>query len=229
MRLLFISSTFFFILLISEAVMSQHAALPDFIKMWNFNDPAATEQQFKSVLPVAERSGNSSYLAELLSQIARTHSLRGNFNKAHEILDRVEKLLTPEMVKPRMRYLLERGRSFNSSGSPEKAMPLFVQAYELGKGTAELSLTIDAVHMVAIAESDKQKRIEWNLKGVAMAEADSSGRGWLWALLNNLGECYLDVADYPKAVETFERLADFQRERGGQADMYTHIQSLQTQ
>ena len=35
-------------------------------------------------------------------------------------------------ARVRLRYLLERGRVLNSSGKPDEARPLFLQAWELG-------------------------------------------------------------------------------------------------
>jgi tetratricopeptide (TPR) repeat protein len=194
--------------------------LPNFDKLWNFGDPAATEAKFRELLPAAEASGNASYRLQLLTQIGRTHSLRGNFTEAHHILDDVEKMLTTDLKLARVRYLLERGRSFNSAGAPEKAMPLFLEAFDLGSSIKEMRFAIDAVHMVAIAEPDVKKQVEWNLKGIVLAEANENQRGWLNALYNNIGESYLKLADYPNAQKYFHLLGEFQKERFGEADMY---------
>ena len=195
--------------------------LPDFIKLWNFGDPAGTEKKFSEILPVAEASNDISYLAQLLTQIARTQGLQGKFDDAHQTLDKVERMLTPELPLARLRYLLERGRSFNSSGHPEKALPLFADAYTLGSEIKEIKLAIDAVHMIAIAERDPKMQIEWNLKGIVLAEENPVARNWLHALYNNIGESYLLVGDYENAGFYFHSLVDLQKENGGEPDMYT--------
>src|ERR1051325_6375254 len=100
-------------------------ALPDFTKLWNFNKPEETEMRFREILPRAEISHDTSYLAQLLTQIARTQGLQRKFEEAHATLDRVEKMLTPDLKLARVRYLLERGRAFNSSDHQNKALPLF--------------------------------------------------------------------------------------------------------
>ena len=46
--------------------------LPAFDGFWNFEDPAGSEAKFRELLPKAEESGDRGYLAELLTQIART-------------------------------------------------------------------------------------------------------------------------------------------------------------
>ena len=196
-------------------------SLPDFIKLWNFGNPAETEKKFRGILPRAESTHDASYLAQLLTQIARTQGLQGKFDDAHITLDRVEKMLTPNLKLAYVRYLLERGRAFNSSNHLDQALPLFIQAYELAGQIKEMKLAIDAVHMVAIVKKDPKEQIEWNLKGIAMAEADTNSRGWLWALYNNIGESYLLVEDYENASRYFHNLVEFQKEKGGEPDMYT--------
>ena len=59
----------------------------------------------------------------MLTQIARTEGLQREFEEAHAILDTVEAMLTDEMGVPRIRYLLERGRVYNSSNQREKSKP----------------------------------------------------------------------------------------------------------
>src|SRR6185503_17574880 len=92
--------------------------LPAFDKLWNYNDPVATEAKFRELLPAAEKSADLSHHAQLLTQIARTQGLQGRFDGAHATLDSVEKMLTDDLKLARVRYLLERGRAFNSAGQP---------------------------------------------------------------------------------------------------------------
>ena len=195
--------------------------LPDFIKLWNFGNPAKTEQKFREILPHAEAAHDLSYLAQLLTQIARTQGLQGKFDDAHATLDRVEKMLTSDLTLAHVRYHLERGRVFNSSNHPDQALPLFMQAYELAGEIKEMKLAIDAIHMIAIAKKDPKEQVEWNLKGIAMAETNINSRGWLWALYNNIGESYLVMKDYENARFYFHKLVEFQIAKGGEPDMHT--------
>ena len=99
---------------------------PKFDALWNYGDPAGTEAKFRALLPRAQASGDAGYELELLTQIARAQGLRGDFDAAHATLDAVERrLLERDMPVACVRYLLERGRVFNSSGKPDRAMPLF--------------------------------------------------------------------------------------------------------
>ena len=67
--------------------------LPDFDNLWDYNDPEKTEKAFRELLAVAENSAGPEYHAQLLTQIARTHSLRRDFESAHRILDDAELLI----------------------------------------------------------------------------------------------------------------------------------------
>ena len=201
--------------------MAQTEPLPAINHMWNFEDPAGTAVKFRSVLPEAERSGNTEYYAELLTQIARTESLQDHFDEADSILDRAEKLLTPETPVARARYLLERGRVQNSAGHPERAMPFFSEAYDVALKADAMGYAIDAVHMLGIAAPTPKDQVDWNLRGIAMAEAHEDSRGWLNALYNNIGESYAKMKDYANAEKYFTLLLAFQRERRGFEDMYT--------
>src|ERR1051325_153220 len=98
-------------------------SLPDFDKLWDYAHPEETEKKFRELLPRAEKSGDKSYYAQLLTQIARTYSLRGKFAEAHATLDQVEAMLTDDLKLARVRYFLERGRTFNSSQQAAKALP----------------------------------------------------------------------------------------------------------
>lgn len=198
-----------------------YEALPDFDKLWNFGKPADTEVKFREILPLAEAARDPSYLAGLLSQIARTQGLQGNFDEAHATLDRAENMLTSDLKLAKVRYLLERGRVFNSANNIDRALPLFLQAYELAFAITETKFAVDAIHMVAIAKQDPKKQIEWNLKGIEMAQADSNSRGWLHALYNNIGESYLTAKEYDHAASYFHKLSVLQKEKSGTPDMHT--------
>ena len=48
---------------------------PELHALWDYNEPAETAVRFKALLPEVAASDNRAYHVELLSQIARTHSL----------------------------------------------------------------------------------------------------------------------------------------------------------
>lgn len=183
--------------------------LPDLYELWDFNDPAATAVTFHKLLPQAKASGNIGYLIELLTQIARTEGLQGNFDKAHAILDEAEAMLTPILPIPQIRYWLERGRTHNSSGEKETAVTLFKQAYELGQQVGEPAdfYTIDAAHMLGIAMPTSDEQLEWNLIALKLIEETAVTRAQKWrgSLLNNIGWTYHAKDDFIKALDMFEQ------------------------
>ncbi|KAA3646494.1 MAG: hypothetical protein DWQ07_09795 [Chloroflexi bacterium] len=188
--------------------------LPKIDELWDYNKPEQTEQQFRELLPQAQASGDIPYHAELLTQLARTQSLQRKFNEAHAILDDAEALLGQAGARARVRYLLERGRTFNSLGKKEQAKPLFVEAWDLGREVGEEGLAVDAAHMVAIAESGDAV-LAWNLKAMEYAEAstDPDARRWLGSLFNNIGWTYHDQNEFEKALEMFEQALVARREQ----------------
>ncbi|MAT95748.1 MAG: hypothetical protein CL608_01165 [Anaerolineaceae bacterium] len=182
---------------------------PELHTLWDYNDPAGTAVRFQELLPEVEASADRAYHVELLSQLARTHSLRRQFAEAHQLLDEAETMLTGAMIVPKMRCLLERGRAFNSAGDPERALPLFHEAFALGTAVTPQAdfHTIDAAHMIAIAEPETSDQLKWNEKALALAEAtpDKRAAGWLGSLYNNLGWTYHDRGEYNRALSIFEK------------------------
>ena len=195
--------------------------LPNFDALWNYGDPAGTEAKFTALLPQAHASGDAGYELELLTQIARTQGLQRKFDAAHATLDEVEsRLRSVDLPVANVRYLLERGRVFNSSGKPGLALPLFVQAAERAERIPHWRYAIDAVHMVAIAEPSPEKQVEWNRRGIAMVLDHPDQRGWLFALYNNLGESFLKLKRYDDALACFRNYVALNLERGQEPDMF---------
>ena len=199
--------------------MTQEQALTDFDALWNYDDPAATEAAFRPFLTSAEQG--SGYHVELLTQIARTQGLQRRFDDAHATLDEAEKLLASGQAgeRARVRYLLERGRVFNSSKQKERAVPLFAEAWEAAQAAGEDFYAVDAAHMLGIAAPPEQQT-EWNLKAIALAEQSSQARAknWLGSLYNNLGWTLHDQGHHAEALALFEKGLVFRRERGQAAE-----------
>lgn len=165
----------------------QHADQLDFDALWNYDDPAASEQRFRELLPRAEQGGDRSYHAQLLTQIARAQGLQRHFADAQSTLDAAQALIAPVHGTARTRYLLERGRMFNSSKQVAEARLLFLEAWELARAEQQDFYAVDAAHMLAIVAPPEQ-RLEWNLRALALAEQSAQPRAqWLGSLHNNIG------------------------------------------
>ncbi len=178
-------------------------SLSEFDDIWNYDQPAETEARFLELIP--ETSGDQRMA--LFTQIARAQGLQKRFDDAHLILNDVETYLPEaESVVLRIRYLLERGRVFNSSGQPEKARPLFLEALTLAQSAHEDFYAIDAVHMLGIIDPP-EKQLAWNLQALAMAEqsAEVRAQNWRASLCNNIGWTYHELGEYEKALEMFQK------------------------
>jgi len=199
--------------------------LPTIASLWDFNDPPGSRQRFLEAVARDDVRAETELLLEMQTQIARTYSLQREFTDAHRILDDVDRALhaVPRDAFPRARTrsLLERGRCHRSAGDTEASLPFFHDAEHVAASNDLWRLAIDAVHMIALAASTPEERIAQNLRGMALVREHPEEHGWTWALLNNLGEEYLGTHDYPKAIEAFSALADYQHKRSGHADMYT--------
>jgi tetratricopeptide (TPR) repeat protein len=178
----------------------------DLDSIWNYDDPKASEISFRRLIPDENESVDTAFLAELLTQIARAQGLQMKFKEAHVTLDQAESLLTKRMTRARTRYLLERGRVYNSSEEREKSEQYFIDAWKLGRTGNEDFYTVDALHMLAIvAPSDAQ--LSWAEAAMDVAEKSKDERAgkWLGSLYNNTGWTYHDLGEFEKALGMFEK------------------------
>jgi tetratricopeptide (TPR) repeat protein len=170
---------------------------------WEYDDPGASEARFRQALAGAVGDER----LELLTQIARTFSLRGQMDQAHGLLDQIEGQLDGAGPAPRVRYSLERGRTFNSSGDPARAASLFQQAWEGAESAGLEGLAVDAAHMLAIVHSGQPESQQWTERGLALARrsGDAKAQALLPALLNNSAWELHDAGQYTQALPVFEQ------------------------
>lgn len=200
------------------AVADQNSNLPDLQELWDYNDPAGTESKLRAVLAKPEATDDRGYHAELLTQIGRTQGVQRQFDEAHRTLDEAEEMIDGDMHRAWVRLFLERGRVFNSSGSKDKAEPLFIKAWELASREGIDGLAVDGAHMVATVELHEEA-LRWNHKALDLADSssDPDARRWTGSLCNNIGWSHHSIGDYDKALTYFER-ASQHRQAHGKAD-----------
>ena len=189
----------------------------DFDAVWR--QPGNMEQKesaFRKYLEAARAkpAPDKDYIGQVLTQIARSQGIRGALDRAHATLDEAAQVLQDEESIGRVRYLLERGRCYNSAGLPEQACEAFHEAFELAKARNADFYAIDAAHMLGIAET-ADEALAWNLRAIKMAERTRSERakGWRGPLYNNVGWVYFESGDYEKALAYFRKNAAFRRAR----------------
>ena len=192
----------------SEAQESdlEQDGLRDFDKLWDYGDPAGTEKKFREVLERVSKAEtpDPAYVAVLKTQLARARGLQGDFDGAHAILDEVKRDLRETDQVAHLRLLLERGRALRSSGNPNKAKPVFLDAWEKGRRWNQDYHAVDAGHMVALAVKGDDA-LAWNVKTIEYAKKSRSKRvrGWCGSLYINLAWTYHDTEEYEKAFECF--------------------------
>jgi tetratricopeptide (TPR) repeat protein len=199
----------------TDSSLPAHVAPVDFDALWDYQDPAKTESQFRALLPLARQANDAGYLAVLLTQIARCQGLQRHFELAHATLDEVKALLPSATHRAHVRYLLERGRVFNTSGETDPARDNFRAAWHLAVEHGEDGFAVDAAHMMAIVEPGAAG-LDWNLAALELSErsADPSARKWKGSLLNNIGWTYHELGRYQEALDTFQSGLAWQQSAG---------------
>lgn len=169
---------------------------------WDFEDLEESDRRFCALLPQCTSDVES---ACILTQLARIQGLRGNFEKACQLLEEARELAHGEPSVATIRIHLETGRVLNSSGDPAAAKPEFETAFALAEALQEQFLAVDAAHMIAIVEVPESS-IKWNELALqlAVAAADPQVRKWKASLHNNLGWTYHDIGEFEKALFHFQ-------------------------
>ena len=175
---------------------------------WDFHDLDATERRFRDLLAAEANGGRR---AEILTQLARVHGLRDDFDEGERLIAEAE-AAADESAAARARIDLEQGRLRRSGGDKEAALPLFESAFEAAREAGEGFLAADAAHMAALAAPDRDGFLPWTRRGIEVGETDYSARYWLAPLLNNLGWEHHDAGEHEEALTAFER-ALTERER----------------
>ena len=137
--------------------------------LWDYNHPAESEAAFRRALEEWDAQADLDLQLELLTQIARAQGLQRRFDEAHATLDTVEVQLGGATSRVLIRYLLERGRVYNSSRQPERAKSYFAGAWDFASTVGEDILAIDAAHMLAII-APPEASLEWNERALDLAE-----------------------------------------------------------
>ncbi len=188
--------------------------------LWDFDDPATSEARFRQRLSEPGTEADPALLAETKTQLARSQGLQRHFDEAHATLDQVEARLAEMPARVQVRYALERGRVFNSSGQPERAVPFFESAWELARTAGEDGLAVDAAHMLGIAEPG-ERGMAWNLKALELARASTqpAANRWQGPLYNNIGWSYFDAGRYEDALGMFEQALEWQQTNGPEKEI----------
>lgn len=191
-------------------------AAVDLTALWDFSNPALSEERFRAALATAEAEGRRDDALILQTQIARTHGLRRDLARARELLKSLEPQLAGAGPEVRTRHALEWGRNHISAVTrPAERTPEFLAvaraAYTRALATAQEGkldgLAIDAVHMMAFVDDTPADQLRWNQQALEMVLASSqpAGRAWEASIRNNLAYSLHQLGRFAESLPHYER------------------------
>lgn len=182
----------------------------DLAALWDFSQPALSEQRFTEAL--AGASADERLI--LRTQIARTHGLRRDFAQARSLLAAIEPELPTASAEARVRHALESGRSLVSAthdrasiteADRAEARRRYLQARDEAQAGGLDALAIDALHMMAFVDTAPAQQLAWNREALALAlrSAQPDARRWEGSLRYNTGLALKESGDPEAAIEQF--------------------------
>jgi tetratricopeptide (TPR) repeat protein len=175
--------------------------------LWDFGDPAGSEQRFRAALAGAD--GDDALV--LQTQIARTYGLRGRFAEARALLEALAPQLAAAGPEAVVHHRLELGRTLRSATGgagedAEAARAAFLEAAALARAAGLDALQVDAIHMLAFVDDDPAVQLEHARAALAIAHASPQpdARAWSAGLHNNAGMALHALGRYDEALAEFE-------------------------
>ena len=188
-------------LLISNAMA---ADTPDFSaqldKLWNFGKPAESQVRFREPSSRSYPAGSREAL-EIETQIARTRRPAAQVRRrATRRSTRCCPSSTTAPARVKVRYLLERGRTRNSSGDRPAAVALFQEALAARPSATRCRAPTSTASTRCTCWASRRpppSSSTGTCKALAAAESASEerARGWAASLHNNIGWTYFDRGD----------------------------------
>jgi tetratricopeptide (TPR) repeat protein len=196
--------------LVTPGRPDQDVGVVDLQALWDFDQPATSEQRFRAAL----REATGADALVLRTQLARALGLQRRFDDAAAELAAVAAADDPTPLV-RVYHDLERGRLLNSRGDREAAQPLFESALAEAERAGLDHLAVDAAHMLAIVELP-EAQIPWARRALAIAEAstDPRARAWVGSVTHNLGWTLHNLGRYDEALPLWERALAFREQQG---------------
>jgi len=187
-------------------------AAVDLDALWDFSNPALSEQRFREALASAQ--GDDAIV--LHTQIARTFGLRRELARAREVLKAIEPQLAGAGPRALAHHALEWGRNHISAVTrPEERTPenlatartAYTRALASAKEGGIDELAIDAVHMMAFVDTAPADQLRWNEQALALvlASTQPAGRAWEASIRNNLGLSLHGLGRHAESLVHYER------------------------
>lgn len=207
------------------SLSAPHTAMAiDLAPLWDFAQPALSEQRFRAALATAQ--GDDVLI--LQTQIARSLGLRSKFDGARALLREIEPKLATAGPEARVRWQLEWGRSHASAAHPKDTVTpaqrvLAREAYQAALDTARDArldgLAIDAIHMFAFTDEGPVAGERWAREALALAAGSTqpAARRWEPSIRNNLGMALHGQGRYGEALVEFRQALALREQRGDDA------------
>jgi tetratricopeptide (TPR) repeat protein len=183
-------------------------------QLWDFEHPEIAEARFRAAM--SEDRFDPDERAELGTQLGRAIGLQGRFEEADAVRDAID----GDEPTVAVRVLLERGRVLNSSGHAEMAVPLLEQAAELADHLSEEYLAVDALQMLAAADTAHAETWTRSALEYASTVHDDRTRRWLAALhiklgwiLHHAGRCTEAMVEFQLAEQWAVRVGTPQQQQ----------------
>jgi tetratricopeptide (TPR) repeat protein len=199
--------------LIVLAVLATAVHALDIDALWDYANPALSEQRFTAEL---SKAGNDRALrADLLLQIAKAQGLQAQYANAALTLDQLPPLLAGLPANVSARYAIERGRLLQLQGDGTRAWRWFHGALMLAQKDRLDLAAIEAMQLMAASEHGKVA-LDWNLKALALAESSPEPHAvdWQGTLYNNIGWLYYDLKDKTQALNYLRRAQGWHEQHG---------------
>ena len=179
--------------------------------LWDFSNPALSRQRFEVALATSKDADEALVLR---TQIARSHGLERNFDRARAELKALEPVLPNASATARVRFSLELGRTHASathtlqdSQDPQAARAAFQAALALAKANQLDALAIDAVHMLAFVDTAPADQLHWANAALAisLASHQADARRWEASIRHNLGYALQQLKRFDEALDAFRQ------------------------
>jgi tetratricopeptide (TPR) repeat protein len=190
-------------------------------RLWDVNDPELSEQQLRTAM--ADPDYDDDEKAELATQVGRAIGLQGRFEEADALLDSID----GDEPTVGVRVLLERGRVLNSSGHAAMAVPLFEQAAELADHLGEEFLAVDALRLLALADSAHAELWLRSALEYASTARDQLTRRWMVGLHHDLGRELHGSGRFTEALVEFQLAEQWAERVGTPVQQHTARQGIQ--
>lgn len=194
------------------AASSAFAQSLDWRSLWDFSNPALSQQRFEAALPTA--SAEDALILQM--QIARSIGIRKDFEGSRAKLRTIEALAWQATPRVQVHFALEWGRSFASAVHDLKTLPesdkqtakaAFEKAKSLAKQHQLDALAIDAIHMFAFTDDSPQvnEAVAREALAVSLTSQQLDAQRWQASIRHNLGYALQRQTRYSQALAEFEQ------------------------